>query len=168
MRIREERPGDGGGIRTINEAAFRTRAETELVDLLREQAQPRISLVAEQDGFVLGYILFSPVTLEGHPELRIMGLAPMAVHPSRQRLGVGSALVVEGLRRCRELGACAVVVLGHPRYYARFGFRPGSGFGLHCAYEVPAEVFMVQELVPGGLRGCAGRIDYHPAFAEVD
>jgi putative acetyltransferase len=96
-----------------------------------------------------------------------MGLAPMAVLPARQRQGIGSALVRDGLGRCRELGYEAVVVLGHPGYYPRFGFVPASRFGIGCEYDVPAEVFMALELVPGALRGKPGTIRYHPAFAEL-
>ena len=91
----------------------------------------------------------------------------MAVVPARQRQGIGSALVHEGLRRCRPLGFGVVVVLGHAEYYPRFGFRPASHFGLGCEYDVPEEVFMVLELEQGVLKGKSGTIRYHSAFASV-
>ena len=97
----------------------------------------------------------------------MMGLAPMAVAPARQRGGIGSALVRAGLERCREMGAAAVVVLGHPDFYPRFGFLPAARLGLSCEYDVPAEAFMAMELEPNGLRGAAGIVSYHPAFAGV-
>jgi putative acetyltransferase len=96
-----------------------------------------------------------------------MGLAPMAVLPAEQRRGVGSALVQAGLDRCRQLPCGAVVVLGHPAYYPRFGFSPASRFGVTCEYDVPDEVFMAMELEPGFLRDKPGTIRYHPAFATV-
>lgn len=96
-----------------------------------------------------------------------MGLAPMAVMPAAQRRGIGSALIRSGLERCAQLGYSAVVVLGHPEYYPRFGFVPASRFGIGCEYEVPDEVFMALELEPGALTGMSGTIRYHPAFAEV-
>jgi len=96
-----------------------------------------------------------------------MGLGPMAVSPARQRAGIGGALVQAGLARCRDLGACAVVVLGHPTYYPRFGFVTSTRFGIRCTYDAPEEVFMVAELQPGGLRGASGVVDYHPVFASV-
>jgi len=165
--IRPEARGDHARVRVVNVAAFETPAEADLVDALRIQARPLVSLVAEEDGAIAGHIMFSPVTLPGHPALALMGLAPMAVEPARQRAGIGSALVRAGLEACRRLAAGAVVVLGHPDYYPRFGFVPGVRIGLGCEYDVPAEAFMVLELRPGALRGATGRVQYHAAFASL-
>ena len=167
MTIRSERASDIPGIRAVNLVAFETSAEADLVDLLREQAEPIVSLVADDGENIAGHILFSPVTLLTHPEVRIAGLAPMAVVPARQRHGIGSSLIHEGLTRCRRLGFGSVVVLGHAEYYPRFGFMPASRFGLGCEYEVPDDVFMVLELDKGILHDKAGTIRYHPAFASV-
>lgn len=166
VRIRAETAKDGRAVRVVNESAFETPIEAHLVDSLREEAHPVVSLVAEGEDGVVGHILFSPVVLPGHPELRILGLAPMAVLPKHQRRGVGSALVRSGLEECRKLGAGAVVVLGHPEYYPRFGFVPASRFGLSCKYDAPEEAFMALELVPGHLAGASGEVRYHPAFDE--
>jgi putative acetyltransferase len=166
VQIRSETHADIPSIRAVNQAAFNTSAEADLVDALRERAQPIVSLVADDDGTIVGHIMFSPVTLP-HPDLRIMGLAPMAVVPARQRHGIGSALVHEGLERCRELGFAAVVVLGHAEYYPRFGFTPASRFSLRCEYDVPDEVSMAIELDAGTLRGRSGTIRYHIASTEA-
>ena len=91
MLIRAEREEDCGAVHALNAAAFETPAEANLVDALRAQAQPIVSLVAEHAGAVVGHAFFSPVTLSGHAGLNIMGLAPMAVAPSHQRSGIGSA-----------------------------------------------------------------------------
>jgi len=167
MLIRPERPADIPHIRAVNLAAFGTSTEANLVDVLRGRADPFMSLVAEGGGVVVGHILFTPVALLEHPQVRIMGLAPMAVLPSRQRKGVGSALVRDGLERCRLSGVQAVVVLGHAEYYPRFGFIPASRAGLRCDYDVPDDVFMVFELDGGSLQGRPGTIRYHPAFADA-
>lgn len=167
MPIRPEAPTDRSAIRALIASAFETPAEADLVDALREQAKPVISLVAEENGFILGHILFSPVTLSAHPELKVMGLAPMAVAPAHQRKGIGSALVRVGLERCQQLGFGAVVVLGHPGYYPRFGFLPSACYGIGCEYDVPEEVFMVVELQPGFLQGVSGKIKYHSAFDNL-
>jgi putative acetyltransferase len=167
MPIRPELQTDIAAVRAVNCAAFETGTEADLVDALREQADPIISLVADEAGAIVGHILFSPVTLSGHAELKIVGLAPMAVIPGHQRRGVGSALVRAGLERCRQLGYRAVIVLGHSEYYPRFGFVPASRFGITCEYEVPDEVFMAVELEPGVLAGASGRISYHPAFGSA-
>ena len=156
-----------GVVRAVNSAAFETTTEADLVDLLRAQASSIVSLVADDGERVLGHILFSPVTLDGQTTPMIMGLAPTAVLPANQRTGIGSALVREGLERCRQLGTGAIVVLGHADYYPRFGFAPASRFGLRCEYDVPDDVFMALELAPGALAGRSGLIQYHPAFASV-
>ena len=70
----------------------------------------------------------------------------------------------EGLESCKELGYSAVVVVGHPEYYPRFGFIPASRLGIACEYNVPDEVFMALELEPGTLQGKSGTIRYHEAF----
>ncbi len=167
MLIRAEEERDWAAVHVLNASAFETPAEADLVNVLRVQAQPVVSLVAEHAGSVVGHLLFSPVTLSDHVGVNIMGLAPMAVAPSHQRRGIGSALVRAGLERCRALGVGAVVVLGHPEYYPRFGFSPGVRFGIRSEYEVPDEAFMVAELQPGFLRGASGTIQYHAAFKNV-
>jgi putative acetyltransferase len=167
VKIRPEQPGDVAAIDAVNRAAFNQPNEATLVVLLREQASPLVSLVAETDGELVGHVLLSPVTLTGHADATIMGLAPMAVVPAMQRRGIGSLLIRAGLDACARLGCVAVVVLGHAQYYPRFGFRPASAFGLRSEYDVPDEVFMALELVPGRLTGTSGTIRYHAAFARV-
>ena len=167
MRVRDESEGDFASVHRLNAAVFETAAEAQLVDALRASDAPLISLVAEIDGEVVGHILFSPVPLEGHAGLKLAGLGPMAVTPRLQNSGIGSALVEAGLQRCRDAGYGAVVVLGHPGYYPRFGFSASNLFGIRSEYEVPDEVFMLIELIDAYLSQCSGTIRYHPAFAAV-
>lgn len=167
MLIRAELPGDVGAVRLVNEAAFGTTLEADLVDRLRVEAFPVVSLVGEHDGAVVGHILFSPVTLGDDGGVSIMGLGPMAVLPDHQRRGIGVALMNAGLDACRLLGAGGVVVLGHAAYYPRVGFVPASRFSLTCEYAVPDDVFMAIELRPGALAGKSGTIRYHRAFADA-
>ena len=167
MQIRPEQPNDVAAVHAVNSAAFETRAEADLVNALRAQADPFISLVAVAAGSIVGHICLSPVTLADHAAAAIMGLAPMAVLPAAQRRGIGAALVRAGLAHGKQRGCDAVVVLGHPEYYPRFGFVPASRFGLRSDYDVPDEVFMVCELEAGNLRGRSGVIHYHAAFANV-
>ncbi len=168
MKIRPESENDSEAIYFINVAAFPTTAEAELVNGLRRDADPFLSLVAENDGEICGHILFTPATALENPGLKILGLAPMAVTPDKQNQGIGSALVRAGLERARELGYQAVIVLGHPEYYPKFGFQPASSFGIRSEYNVPDEVFMAQELVPGSLEFTSGLVKYHPAFAQME
>lgn len=174
--VRDESEADVPAVRQLNELAFGRPQEASLVDALRATAHPHVSLVAVEDGEVVGHIFFSPVSIEPDDSVSTkaaaagaaaMGLAPMAVLPEHQNRGVGSQLVREGLQACLNLGCAVVVVLGHAEYYPRFGFVPASRKGLRCEYDVPDEVFMATELSPGALEGVRGLVKYHPAFAEV-
>jgi len=136
MRIRPQEPSDARAVRAVNEAAFGSAEEANLVAALRNEPDALVSLVAELDGRVVGHILFSPVTL----------------------------LVREGLDRCRNMSCSAVVVLGHPAYYPRFGFVPARRYGIMSEYEVADEAFMLVELEPGSLEGVCGKVIYHEAF----
>jgi putative acetyltransferase len=167
MVVRPEQLADAPAIRAVNEAAFGSSAEADIVDALRNRQDRLVSLVAESEGRVLGHILFSSVSLSGNDRVSLMGLGPMSVLPARQRQGVGSALVRKGLEQCRKLGAEAVVVLGHPEYYPRFGFVPASRFGIRCEYDVPDDVFMALELQPGSLQDVAGTVRYDDAFGSA-
>ena len=167
MNIRAETDKDKTAIYNINQSIFETSTEADLVDKLRVQANPTISLVAEEGGKILGHILFTPVSLTNHKELKIMGLAPMAVLPEYQRKGIGAALVRAGLDQCKKIGFGAVVVLGHKSYYPRFGFFPAIRFGFSCEYDVPEDAFMCIELQKDYLQGVTGKISYHPAFKNV-
>jgi putative acetyltransferase len=166
ITVRFERPDDHDAIREVNRAAFGSDGEANLVDSLRE-ATRIISLVAEDDRLVIGHILFSPIALSGHDDIAAAGLGPLAVSPPRQRGGIGSMLVDAGLDACRQHGFTAVVVIGHPLYYPRFGFRPASQFGLTCEFDVADEVFMAIELEDGVLRNRTGRVSYHSAFSAL-
>lgn len=166
IEIRRETEADKAAVFEINAAAFPTHAEAKLVETLRESADPFLSLVAVEKDEIVGHIVFTPVTLDSFDDLKLMGLAPMAVSPSRQRSGIGTKLVNAGLEHCRELGIGAVVVLGHADYYPRFGFRPASQWDIRSEYDVPDDVFMLMELSSGYLQGYHGTIRYNAAFAD--
>ena len=166
MLVRMEEERDRVAVRRVNLAAFQSPFEADLADILREQASPIVSLVAEEDEGIVGHIMFSPVLLTGHPGIRAMGLGPVAVTPRHQRIGIGKRLVRTGLEQCRQRGFHAAVVLGHPEYYPRFGFLPSTRYGLSCEFNVPEPVFMAMELQPDALNGRTGTIKYHPAFSR--
>ena len=139
-----------------------------MVNALRNNGCTYISLVAELESKVVGHILFTPVELSGDKDkLKIIGLAPMAVLNKYQNKGIGSKLVEAGLDKCKSLGYDAVVVLGHPNYYPKFGFVPSIKYGIKSEYDVPDEVFMILELVPDALKNHEGIIKFHEAFNSV-
>lgn len=163
IQIRNEEATDLEQVGAVVKAAFPTDSESRLVDLLRTNDKAVVSLVAVADHEVLGHILFSPVTTAPPGDAKGIGLAPVAVRPDAQSRGIGSQLIREGLRRCRELGFDYCVVLGGPEYYHRFGFEKASQFGIQNEYGVDEE-FMIasfSEQRPMGL------IKYAPEFSEL-
>lgn len=165
--IRAEKESDIEAVHSLHASVFERSAEGDLVNVLRREARPIVSLVAESDTTLVGHILFSPVSIEGCPNLKMMGLAPMAVAPQYQRCGIGAALIRDGLEQCKQLDFSAVVVLGHSEYYPRFGFLPSTRFNIRSEYNVPEETFMVLELEWGTLGRASGTVKYHSAFNDV-
>lgn len=164
--VRREEAGDAGDIFNINLRAFGREDEGNLVNKLREEVYPYISLVADDAGKAVGHILFTPV-IAGDTVLKATGLGPMAVLPERQGGGIGSALIREGLRVCREEGMEAVFVLGHAEYYTKFGFEHASRRGIYWKSGEYAPYFFVIELVKGTLEGVSGEVVFHPAFDDM-
>jgi putative acetyltransferase len=120
------------------------------------------------DGEIVGHILFSPVIIQCRDRnVRALALAPMAVQPQFQRRGIGSQLVEKGLEHCRTFGHQIVIVVGHPDYYARFGFSSARAKGLEVPFPVPDEAFMVLELTQGALDSISGMILYSAPFDDV-
>ena len=160
--VRAERPGDIAAIPEVHTEAFGQAAEAHLVDQLRDDGDAIASLVIESAGGIVGHILFSQLRIVA-PDRTVpaAALAPVGVRPPVQRQGLGSMLIHAGLQRCRELGIEAVVVLGHPAYYPRFGFSTALARKLTAPYSGPA--FMALELVPNCLAS-GGAVTYPPAF----
>ena len=167
IEIRDEAPQDFPAIRNLNVLAFGNPAEALLVDKLRAANKAVISRVAILDGRVVGHILFSPITVERAPaRLRGLGLAPMSVLPEFQNRGIGSSLVRDGLEMCRQRGYDLVVVLGHLRFYPRFGFTRAKDHGLDNEYDA-LDNFMVIELKEGVLKAVTGLVKYAQEFQDL-
>ncbi|WP_258907179.1 GNAT family N-acetyltransferase [Actinokineospora sp. UTMC 2448] len=160
---RAETPEDIAAIRAILVAAFPTALEAGIVDALRADAEAWIdglSIVSTDPADVpVGYALLTRCHIDAEPAL---ALAPCAVTPTAQRTGAGSAAIRAALTAARNLDENAVVVLGHPEYYPRFGFTPASGFGIKAPFEVPDEAMMAMALCDRPLP--KGTVHYPPAF----
>lgn len=166
IQIRKEAPNEAEAIRQVHLQAFEWPAESKLVDLLRERELSSVSLVAVEQGQIVGHVQFSPVTIEPPQSIRALGMGPVGIKPEFQGQHIGSQLIHAGLNACRQEGWEFVVVLGDPGYYTRFGFTRALDFGLQNDYGAHEE-FMVQELKPGVLAGVSGTIHYCPEFSEA-
>jgi putative acetyltransferase len=169
IEVKQETPDDLPAVREVNEQAFGQPAEANIVEKLRASCRDLLSLVAVDEGQVVGHILFSPATIQtDRGALRGMGLAPMAVLPGRQRQGIGSALVAGGLEILRHRSCPFVIVLGHPEYYPRFGFERASLYGLKSQWDgVPDEAFMVLFLDASVKENVSGVARYRDEFNEA-
>ncbi len=161
MHIRDEEPADRAAIREVVTAAFGQPLEADLVDRLRAEGDSVLSLVAMEEGRVVGHVLFSRMSAP----FRALGLAPVAVMPDRQRAGIGSRLIRIGLERAAEDGWQAVFVLGDPAFYRRFGFDADQASGFSSPYAGPHLMVLA---LGGALPAMTGEIAYAPAFAGLD
>lgn len=150
-------------IRAVTEAAFGQPDEAELIESLRADGKVIAEQVAHDGESVIGHILFSRLRMsESGDTPALAALAPMAVTPERQKQGVGALLVAAGLADCKAAGVEAVIVLGHPDYYPRFGFSAAKAHSLKAPFEGAA--FMALELTEDALKTARGELIYPEAF----
>ena len=172
IAVRPERPEDERAIARVVADAFRSEAHAALVAAIRASDGfiPDLSLVAEEGGHAVGHVMVSAVGLEGGDGVRqrIPSLSPLAVAPSAQGRGIGSALVRAVTSAAARRGEHLVVLEGDPRYYRRFGFEPASPHGIEVALPSWAPPEAAQVLVLRRDRPLpAGRVVYPPAFDLV-
>ena len=171
FNIRPETPSDYPAIIEVNDLAFGQPAEGKLVENLRKNPKfvPELSLVAEADGKIIGHILFFPIIIRSATgkEKETISLAPVAVRPEFQKKGIGGELIKTGLEVCRHLGYDSVIVLGHPEYYPKFGFKQAGSWGIIDPFGAPSEAFMALELQEGALEGAGGVVEYPEEFNNV-
>ncbi len=160
MSIRTATPRDRDAIRLVEEHAFGQQAEAGLVDALVAEGDAVVELVAEEDGHVVGHVLFSRLYVENEgKEFPAVALAPLAVEPSMHRSGIGGALVREAHLRLKQAGETLAIVLGEPAYYGRFGYAHERASGFESDYQCEA----LQALAWGDAPE-TGRLIYATAF----
>ena len=167
--VRAEVPEDVRAIDVVNLSAFEGEDEARLVSAVRASSDfiPDLSLVAELNGRIVGHLLLSKVRLEHGVESRVvLALGPMSVVPSQSHRGIGSALIQSAITRARDMRYQAIVIAGQPDYYLRFGFKPGSAWGLTSNLGLPADYLTAMELVDGALAG-GGQVVYPAPFAQI-
>lgn len=124
--------------------------------------QLELLMVDEEDN-VLGYVMFSRFHIEGRYEDRLLLLTPAAVRVDVQRQHISKELIEYGFERAKEMGFQAVLVEGNPRNYTARGFEPSYLHGITAGPNIKLphpDCLMVKELVPGGLQGIEGEVDY--------
>ncbi|ASV57059.1 MULTISPECIES: GNAT family N-acetyltransferase [Lelliottia] len=164
MLIRVEIGIDAPGIDALLRRSFPEDGEARLVHDLREDGLVTLGLVATDDeGQVVGYVAFSPVTIQGE-DLQWVGMAPLAVDENYRGQGLARQLVYEGLDSLNEFGYAAVVTLGEPEFYGRFGFKPAAPYDLHCRWPGTETAFQVHPLADDALNGVSGLVEYHDHF----
>jgi predicted N-acetyltransferase YhbS len=168
--IRDEEPADRDGSVRVVRAAFGSDEEAEIVHAVRDLAGS-FALVAVDGGHVIGHVQMSRAWIG---ETDVLSLGPIGVQPSRQGEGVGSRLVRASLEVSADRGEVAVMLLGAPSYYGRFGFVPGSTFGLANPFAgVDEGDFVVREedfqvaVLADPLPGFVGAVRWHPAFGQA-
>jgi len=161
MMVRPETPGDVAAIRAVEEQAFGRSAEAQLVDDLRDAGDSVFSLVAVEGETVIGHAMFSRL----QAPFPALALGPVAVLPDRQRMGVGSRLIREGIARSEAAGWSGIFVLGDPVFYRRFGFDVGKASGFISPYAGPH--LMALSLRGNELPTSTGSILHASAFAKL-
>jgi putative acetyltransferase len=167
LKIRKTAPSDLDAVLELETRAFGNQHGPEIADLVIQltadpTAKPMLSLLAEESGRPVGHILFTSVRIaEAESPISAAILAPLAVVPEAQKMGIGGRLIDEGLRLLSESGVCLVFVLGHPDYYPRQGFKPAGILGFDAPYPIAeknADAWMILELRPGVIGRVKGRV----------
>ncbi|WJD49843.1 MULTISPECIES: GNAT family N-acetyltransferase [unclassified Enterobacter] len=164
MLIRVEIPIDAPGIDALLRRAYPGDGEAGLVHDLREDGLITLGLVATDDeGQVVGYVAFSPVSVQGE-DLQWVGLAPLAIDENYRGQGLARQLVYEGLDSLNEFGYAAVVALGDAAFYDRLGFERAAHYDLHCRWPGTETAFHVHRLADDAFNGVTGLVEYHDHF----
>jgi putative acetyltransferase len=162
ISIRTAQPRDRAAIRLVEEHAFGQKAEAGLVDALVDRGDAVVELVAEEDGQVVGHILFSRLyVVQGHKKFSAVALAPLAVEPSFHGSGIGGALIREAHVRLKAAGEKLSVVVGDPAYYGRFGYSHERARKFESDYQGEAMQAVAWHEAPD-----SGRLAYAVAFSS--
>ena len=166
MLIRQESRTDYRKIRELTDGAFGSTEESQLIDKLRTAGVVLLSLVAEDEGEIVGHILFSRIVIESAgAAIPVVALAPMCVSSVHQKKGIGGALIQQGIRILRQRGEKVIFAVGHKRYFPKFGFSADLAKQFQCEYS--GDTFFTLELQPGWIAGKSGTVVYPEAFNRL-
>lgn len=174
IHIRQELSKDHKEVFSLIEKAFKNEElsdhqEQFLVERLRKSRAfvPGLSLVAEQDDTIVGHILLTRVYIKNDENNHeSLALAPVSVLPEYQKRGIGGMLINAAHQKAKELDFGSIVLLGHDKYYPRFGYKPSADYGITFPFDAPSENCMAIELVPNALKGASGMVEYPKEFFQ--
>jgi len=183
VKIKRFKKRDFEEIEMLLKVAFDRDSVANIVKELLDTADfiPELTRVARISGQIIGVIVYSHAQIikgkkivyshaqiiKGKKIHQTISMAPMAVLPAYQNLGIGGELIRNSFAKARELNYQSVIVMGHEEYYPRFGFKQASEFGIIPPFDVPDENFMALELFPDTLSGISGKVKYHPLFDDM-
>lgn len=174
ITIRKEESKDFKAVFNLIEKAFEPEQMSDhkeqfLVERLRRSDAfiPELSLIAEIEGKIVGHILTTKLKIKNKTnEFDSLALAPVSVLPEFQGKGIGGKLILESHEIAKELGYKSIILLGHEKYYPKFGYKQANKFGIELPFEVPKENCMAIELVENGLKDVSGMVEYPKEFNE--
>ncbi|MUP47425.1 N-acetyltransferase [Gramella sp. BOM4] len=174
MHIRQETEKDHKTVFEVIKESFQdekmsNHKEQFLVEKLRKSNAfiPELSLVAEFENKIVGYILLTRVKIKNnHNTFDSLALAPISVLPEFQGRGIGSALINFAQQKARALDFSSVVLLGHENYYPRFGYKRAELFNIEFPFKAPKENCMLVELKKDALKEIKGLVEYPKEFYE--
>lgn len=172
IKLRREMPADYKQVFKVIEDAFKTEpfsdfTEQFLVERLRKSDAfiPELSIVAVKEEEIIGHVLVTKIDIiEGKNSSASLALAPVSVKSTYQNKGIGGQLILVAHAKAIELGFKSIILLGHDKYYPRFGYEHASKFGIKLPFDAPDENCMAIELVEGGLKGVKGMVEYPKEF----
>jgi putative acetyltransferase len=175
--VRLEAPGEEDAVRQVELAAFTGPEEADIVDRIRREApEGWHSLVAAGargsgvDGAIVGHLLLSPCPVEdagGGQVAIVLAVGPVAVVPELQRRGIGSALLSAAIGLAIARAVPAIVLLGHPTYYPRFGFESARDLGLEPPTPKWPDAPWMARLLPAWNDRMRGTVRYPEAFEPL-
>lgn len=174
IKLRQETEQDHKSVFQVIQKAFENEEYSDhkeqfLVERLRKSNAfiPELSIVAEVDNKIVGHILLTKLEIENDINTyESLALAPVSVLPEFQGKGVGSKLILHSHEVAKQLGYKSIILLGHEKYYPRFGYELTNKYGIEMPFDVPAENCMVAVLAKNGLSGVRGKVIYPDAFFE--
>lgn len=171
--IREEKNNEYAIVENVIKSAFfkednaSDSNEWNLVSDIRNSPYyiNELSLVAEHNNKIVGHIMYSPMTIvDGDNIYESLALAPLSVHEDYQNKGIGTILMKESIKKAKSLGYSSIIVLGHPKYYKRFGFIEASNYGIGLDEECDSPYLFALELKKDSLSGVKGVVKYCEPF----